>query len=48
MNAFSFGSGIKLEHGDVMSVQWHGLGRALQNTIKIIEGEDKLVTVKPL
>ncbi|MEP6594542.1 MAG: AraD1 family protein [Ginsengibacter sp.] len=47
-DAFSFGSGIQLEHGDLMSVQWNGLGRALQNSIKIIKEEDQLVTVKTL
>jgi len=47
-DAFSFGNGIRLEHNDVMSVQWNGLGRALRNSIKIIKEEDKLVGVKTL
>ena len=47
-DAFSFGSGIQLEHGDFMSVQWNGLGRALQNSILILKEDDKLITVKTL
>jgi hypothetical protein len=47
-DAFSFGNGIQLEHGDLMSVQWNGLGRALQNSILILKEDDKLITVKTL
>ncbi|MCE7055236.1 GguC protein [Algoriphagus sp. AGSA1] len=35
-DAFSFGNKIKLENGDRMSINWNGLGRALQNSVKII------------
>ncbi|MEI9943410.1 MAG: AraD1 family protein [Chitinophagaceae bacterium] len=45
-DAFSFGNGIKLQDGDLMRVQWNGMGRALQNPVKIIKEEDKLVKVK--
>jgi hypothetical protein len=47
-DAFSFGNGIKLEQGDLMCVQWNGLGRALKNPIKISNEKDKLVRVKAL
>lgn len=47
-DAFSFGNGIKLVHGDLMSVEWNGLGRALQNPVKIVREEEKLVRVNTL
>jgi hypothetical protein len=34
-DAFSFGAGIALDDGDVMSVQFDGFGRALRNTVMI-------------
>jgi hypothetical protein len=45
-DAFSFGSGIKLQDDDLMHIQWNGMGRALQNPIKISTEEEKLITVK--
>ncbi len=45
-DAFSFGSGIRLQDGDLMHIQWNGMGRALQNPIKILTEEEKLITVK--
>lgn len=45
-DAFSFGKGIQLQDGDMMRVQWNGMGRALQNTVKIVGGEEKMVKVK--
>ena len=45
-DAFSYGSGIKLQDGDLMRIQWNGMGRALQNEIKILKEEEKLVAVK--
>ena len=44
-DAFSFGKGIILDDGDVMQVEWQGMGRALKNTLKIIKDEEKLVKV---
>jgi hypothetical protein len=44
-DAFSFGKGIKLQDGDVMEVEWKQLGRGLRNTVKIINGTEKLLTV---
>ena len=44
-DAFSFGKGIILEDGDVMQVEWQGMGRALKNTLRIIKEEEKLVKV---
>jgi hypothetical protein len=34
-----------LDNGDVMQVEWQGMGRALKNTLKIIKEEEKLVKV---
>ena len=44
-DAFSFGSGIKLETGDEMQVHWHGMGRPLVNTIHIETGKEEFVNV---
>jgi hypothetical protein len=44
-DAFSFGKGIKLDDGDVMQVEWQGMGRALKNTLNIIKEEEQLVKV---
>lgn len=45
-DAFSYGSGIKLQDGDLMHIQWNGMGRALQNPIKISQEKEKLEPVK--
>ncbi|MEJ7767914.1 MAG: AraD1 family protein [Chitinophagaceae bacterium] len=47
-DAFSFGSNIKLRDGDVMEINWDGMGRALQNPVKISEDNEKLVKVNLL
>lgn len=45
-DAFSFGNGIKLQDGDLMRIQWNGMGRALQNPVKISTQEEKLIKVR--
>jgi hypothetical protein len=47
-DAFSFGEGIALQNGDSMHVQWEGLGRALQNPIKLSENAEQLLTIQAL
>ena len=47
-DAFSYGNGIRLEDGDVMSVQWNGLGRALKNPVRINREKEQLITVGTL
>jgi hypothetical protein len=47
-DAFSFGEQIQLREGDVMSVQWEGMGRQLRNTLRVETGGEKLLTVKGL
>jgi len=47
-DAFSFGNKILLHDGDMMSVQWDGMGRALQNRLKIAGEEEKLIVINAL
>jgi hypothetical protein len=47
-DAFSFGNKVQLHDGDMMAVQWDGMGRALQNRLKIVSAEEKLIAVKSL
>ena len=45
-DAFSYGNAIKLQDGDLMQIEWKGMGRALQNPIKIFTEEEKLMKVR--
>ena len=47
-DAFSFGSGVTLQDGDVMSVEWRGYGRPLRNPIRIDRSKPKLVAPMPV
>lgn len=47
-DAFSFGQGIQLENGDVMSIHWKGLGRPLKNTLSMVMEEEKWIEVRSL
>ena len=47
-DAFSFGSGIVLEDGDIMEIEWNGLGRALRNPLRIIQEKEKMLEVQSL
>jgi hypothetical protein len=47
-DSFSFGNGVRLKDGDVMNIQWNGLGRTLRNSIKISKEEEKMIEVKSL
>lgn len=46
--AFSFGDGIRLQEGDIMSVFWEGMGRALVNPLKVEKTAEKLLKVTVL
>jgi hypothetical protein len=46
--AFSFGAQVALQHGDVMEVAWHGLGRPLQNVLHADQTHEVFVAVKRL
>jgi hypothetical protein len=47
-DAFSFGQGIQLETDDVMSIQWNGFGRALQNSLQIDNHREEWIEVKSI
>ena len=47
-DAFSFGEQIRLQTGDVMAIQWSGLGRALLNPINIVAEKEELIRIKSL
>jgi hypothetical protein len=47
-DAFSFGNKIQLQENDMMSVEWEGMGRALQNRLKIAGEDEKLIVIKAL
>jgi hypothetical protein len=47
-DAFSFGDGISLKHGDVMVVEWKGFGRPLRNPICLDGAKDRFVGVRSL
>jgi len=46
--AFSFGSGIELADGDLMSIVFEGFGRALRNPVQIDRSAVSPVTVRQL
>jgi hypothetical protein len=47
-DAFSFGDGVSLAGGDVMTVAFRGFGRPLSNPVKIESGPAPPVRVEPL
>jgi hypothetical protein len=47
-DAFSFGDGVQLQSGDVMSVYFDGFGRPLRNVVAITRRCQELVTVARL
>ncbi|HYF48074.1 MAG TPA: AraD1 family protein [Planctomycetota bacterium] len=46
--AFSSGAGIRLQHGDEMSIEFSGWGRALKNKVAVSERSDRLCRAVPL
>jgi hypothetical protein len=47
-DAFSFGEGLALQHGDVMQVRFQGFGRALRNPLHIDRSPQTPVQAVPL
>lgn len=47
-DAFSYGQQIQLQDGDLMRVEWDGLGRALQNPVRHANPTEQLLTVQAL
>lgn len=45
-DAFSFGNAITLQDGDVMQIEWAGLGRPLKNVMKLVQGTEEMLEVK--
>lgn len=46
--SLSFGAGIQLADADVMDISFAGFGRSLRNPLRVVRGEDTLITVKTL
>ena len=46
--SLSFGAGIELADGDLMSISFAGFGRALRNPLHISRGEKRVITVPTL
>jgi hypothetical protein len=44
-DAFSFGEQIPLQEGDIMHVEWNGLGRPLKNPLKYSAEQEQLIAV---
>jgi hypothetical protein len=44
----SFGDGVRLENGDVMSVRYENFGRALRNPLRVAPGKNELVSTQAL
>lgn len=47
-HSLSFGQGIELQDGDVMSIQFEGFGRALRNPVRRDKGQPAPIAVTPL
>lgn len=44
-DAFSFGSQVILQDGDLMRVEWDSLGRALQNPVRLEQQEERPIEI---
>ena len=47
-HSLSYGDGVRLVDGDVMTISFAGFGRALRNPVRVVPGPARLVIVKPL
>lgn len=47
-DAFSFGEGVELQHGDVMQVAFEGFGRPLRNPLRVDQTRQEVVQVQSL
>ena len=47
-DAFSFGNQVRLERGDIMEIEWEGMGRSLRNPLQIAEGKEEWIGVRSL
>lgn len=46
--SLSFGAGVELADGDIMEVFFEGFGRPLRNPLRVVRGENRLITVQTL
>lgn len=47
-HSLSFGEGVKLMDGDVVTIRFDGFGRPLRNVVHTASGDDCLIAVSPL
>lgn len=47
-DAFSFGQGIALQDGDIMQIEWEGLGRPLKNPVMLVQDAEEMLEVLPV
>jgi hypothetical protein len=47
-HSLSFADDVRLEEGDVMSIQFGGFGRALRNTVKVASATREPLLVRSL
>jgi hypothetical protein len=47
-DAFSFGQQVQLQAGDIMQIQWDGLGRPLQNSLIMADLPEQILPVQVL
>ncbi len=47
-DAFSYGAGIQLQHGDIMEVHWEGMGRPLRNPLIRMNMQPSFFNIPPL
>jgi hypothetical protein len=47
-DAFSYGAGVTLEHGDMMSIYWDGMGKALLNPLQVDLRKEEMISVGKL
>jgi hypothetical protein len=44
--SLSFGAGVELAEGDIMNISFVGFGRPLRNPLRVVRGENRLITVR--
>ncbi len=47
-HSLSFGDGVQLADGDVMSIEFEGFGRALRNRLVMARGNPGIIAVRSL
>ena len=47
-DAFSFGNQVQLQQGDIMNVEWQGLGRTLKNPLDLSTEKERIVSIESI